>query len=133
MLELDRRRRELIPRVEGLKAEQNEASGAIAAARRAGDPAEEAISRMREVAARAKALGEELSGVDAALERALAALPNLPDPTAAPLDEVLREVGEAGRTKQNISTLSNWWTRKIPRWSRPAAPASRRKHGEKPA
>ena len=33
----------------------------------------------------------------------------------------------------NISTLSNWCTRKIPRVSLPAAPASRRKHGEKPA
>ncbi len=106
MLELDRRRRELIPRVEGLKAEQNEASGAIAAARRAGDPAEEAISRMREVAARAKALGEELSAVDAELERALAALPNLPDPTAAPEDDVLREVGEAGRTGRDHLELA---------------------------
>ena len=28
-----------------------------------------------------------------------------------------------------ISTLSNWWTRIMPRVSRPAAPASRRKHG----
>ena len=33
----------------------------------------------------------------------------------------------AGSTKLNISTLSNWWTRKIPRVSLPAAPASRRK------
>ena len=39
----------------------------------------------------------------------------------------------AGSTNENISTLSNWCTRKIPRVSRPAAPASRRKHGEKPA
>ena len=32
---------------------------------------------------------------------ALAALPNLPDPTAPPEDEVLREEGEAGRTGRN--------------------------------
>ena len=38
-----------------------------------------------------------------------------------------------GSTKLNISTFSNWCTRKIPRVSRPAAPASRRKQGEKPA
>ena len=106
MLELDRRRRELIPQVEGLKAEQNEASGAIAAAKRAGDPAEDAISRMREVAARAKALGEELGGVEAGLERALAALPNLPDPSAAPEDDVLREVGAAGRTGRDHLELA---------------------------
>ena len=92
--------------MEGLKAEQNEASGAIAAARKAGDPAEEAIARMREVAARAKRLGEELGGVDAELEAALAALPNLPDPTAAPQDDVLREVGEAGRAGRDHLELA---------------------------
>ena len=32
--------------------------------------------------------------------------------------------------KTNISTLSNWWTRNMPRVSLPAAPASRRKHVE---
>ena len=43
-------------------------------------------------------------------------------------------VGDSsGATKLNISTLSNWCTRKIPRVSRPAAPASRRKQLEKPA
>ena len=36
-------------------------------------------------------------------------------------------------TNENISTLSNWCTRKMPRVSLPAAPASRRKQGEKPA
>ena len=39
----------------------------------------------------------------------------------------------SGRTNENISTLSNWCTRNMPRVSRPAAPASRRKQGEKPA
>jgi len=106
VLDLDRRRRELIPQVEGLKAEQNAASGAIAAAKRAGDPAEDAIARMREVAARAKALGEELARVDAELEAALATLPNLPDPTAAAQDDVLREVGEAGRTGRDHLELA---------------------------
>ena len=38
----------------------------------------------------------------------------------------------SGGQKENISTLSNWWTRKIPRVSLPAAPASRRKQDEYP-
>src|SRR5215218_9299779 len=38
----------------------------------------------------------------------------------------------SGTTKANISTLSNWWTRKMPRVSLPAAPASRRKQVEGP-
>src|SRR3954447_76577 len=36
-----------------------------------------------------------------------------------------------GSTNENISTLSNWWTRKMPRVSRPAAPAPRREQGRK--
>ncbi len=50
---------------------------------------------MRAVAARAKELERELVVVELDLKEALAPLPNLPDPTAAPgpEDEVLREVG----------------------------------------
>ena len=36
----------------------------------------------------------------------------------------------SGFSNSTISTLSNWWTRRMPRVSLPAAPASRRKHGE---
>jgi seryl-tRNA synthetase len=94
VLELDARRREILPRLEGLRAEQNEANQAIAAAKRSGEGADEAIARMREVAGRAKALGEELASVEADLQPALASLPNIPDPTAAPQDTVIKEVGE---------------------------------------
>jgi seryl-tRNA synthetase len=94
VLELDARRRAILPELEGLRAEQNEANQAIAAAKRAGEGADEAIARMREVAGRAKSLGEELAGVEAELQPALAALPNLPDETAAPQDTVIKEVGE---------------------------------------
>jgi hypothetical protein len=37
----------------------------------------------------------------------------------------------SGSVYANSSTLLNWWTRNIPRVSRPAAPASRRKFVEK--
>jgi seryl-tRNA synthetase len=96
VLALDARRRELLPEVEALRARQNEASQAIARAKRAGEDAGEAIAAMQEVARRVKALGEELSGVEADLDQALASLPNPPDPTAADEDTTLREVGEAG-------------------------------------
>jgi seryl-tRNA synthetase len=94
VLALDERRRELLPRLEALRAEQNEASTAIAAAKQAGEDAADAIGRMREVAAQAKALGEELAGVEAELQPALAALPNLPDESAADEDTVIKEAGE---------------------------------------
>ena len=52
---------------------------------------------MREVAGRAKSIGEELSAVEAELEATLARLPNLPDPAAPLEDTVLREIGRRRR------------------------------------
>ena len=96
-LELDERRRAALPEVEALRARQNEASQAIGRARQAGGDAAGEIAAMQEVARRVKTLGEELAGVEAELEAALASLPNPPDPSAADQDETVREVGEAGR------------------------------------
>jgi seryl-tRNA synthetase len=94
VIALDARRRELLPELEGLRAEQNEANGRI---RAAGDAAEREreIAAMREVATRAKELEQELGVVELSLQAALAPLANLPDPTAAPgpEDELVREVG----------------------------------------
>jgi len=108
-LELDVRRRELLPEVEGLRARQNEASAAIAAAKQAGEDASGAIAEMQEVARRGKALREELDGVQADLDEALALLPNPPDPTAADEDEVLYERGESGRAGLDHLELAGAW------------------------
>ncbi|MGA9284290.1 MAG: serine--tRNA ligase [Solirubrobacteraceae bacterium] len=96
VLELDTRRRELIPGVEDLRAERNAAAEAIAQAKRAGEDASEAIARQREVGAREKDLSRELAEIEERLQAALAPLPNLPDPTAAPgpEDELIKVVGE---------------------------------------
>ncbi|MGH2911765.1 MAG: serine--tRNA ligase [Solirubrobacteraceae bacterium] len=96
VLELDGQRRELIPRVEELRAERNAAADAIAQAKRAGEDAAEAIAAQREVGAREKQLNGELAQVEERLRVALAPLPNLPDPTAAPgpEDELVKTVGE---------------------------------------
>ncbi|MGZ8681781.1 MAG: serine--tRNA ligase, partial [Solirubrobacterales bacterium] len=98
LLELDGRRRELLPEVEGLRAERNAASDAIGAAKREGGDADEAIARMREVSARIKALEAELEQVEADRDELAATIPNPPDPEAPDGDTdedavVLREVG----------------------------------------
>jgi seryl-tRNA synthetase len=99
VLTLDARRRELLPALEESRATQNRAGEKIAAAKRSGDDADAAIAEMREVAARVKEMQAEVAQVDEQLLAARASLPNLPDPTAAgDEDEVLREVGEAGKT-----------------------------------
>ena len=94
VIALDVRRRELLPELEGLRAEQNEANARIRSAADATERERE-IEAMRTVAARAKALEQELGEVEQGLQQALAPLPNLPAPSAAPgpEDELVREVG----------------------------------------
>ena len=95
VIELDGKRRELLPELEGLRGEQNEANLRIKAAE-SPEEREREIGAMRGVAGRAKELERELAVVEADLQAALAPLPNLPDPGAAPgpKDELVREVGE---------------------------------------
>ncbi|HMS62330.1 MAG TPA: serine--tRNA ligase [Solirubrobacteraceae bacterium] len=95
VLELDTRRRAILPELEALRGEQNAANDAIAAAKREGSGADDAIARMREVAGRAKGMSEELATVDGELRDVLARLPNLPDPGSPDADTVVREVGTA--------------------------------------
>jgi seryl-tRNA synthetase len=94
VIELDQRRRALLPELEGLRAQQNEANARI---RASGTPQEREreIAAMRAVATRAKELERELGEVELGLREALAPLPNLPDPSAAagPQDDLVREVG----------------------------------------
>jgi seryl-tRNA synthetase len=96
VIELDERRRALLPELEGLRAEQNEANTRIKSAGSA-EEREREIAAMRTVAARAKELERELGAVEEELQAVLAPLPNMPDPTAAPgpEDELVREVGKA--------------------------------------
>jgi seryl-tRNA synthetase len=99
LLRLDARRRELLPEIEGGRAEQNRAGEAIAEAKRAGEAAGGAIAEMRELKQRLEGLTEELGEVEAARDRIAAGLPNLPDPsvpdgTSEEDAEVLRVVGD---------------------------------------
>jgi len=97
-LELDERRRSLLPELERLRAEKNAASKRIGEVQREGGDASAAIAEVRATSEREKELDAELRQVQAELDAALAALPNPPDETAAPEDTVVREVGEAGAT-----------------------------------
>jgi seryl-tRNA synthetase len=99
LLDLDRRRRELLPRIEGAQAERKSLSKKVGEAKQSGGDATELID---EVGRLKRAIEEgrgELEGVEADLVRIVRALPNLPDPDAPDgmTEEdavVLREVGE---------------------------------------
>jgi seryl-tRNA synthetase len=97
-LELDDRRRGLLPELEELRARKNQASKRIGELQRGGEDASEAIAEVKGVSAREKELEDELRGLEERRTSVLHALPNLPDPSAAAEDEVLREVGESGAT-----------------------------------
>jgi seryl-tRNA synthetase len=98
LLELDARRRELLPEVESRRAAQNEASDEIAARKRAGDAAADLIERMKGVSGELKTLQAELADVEERRDRLAATLPNFPHPSAPAGGEddavTLREVGE---------------------------------------
>jgi seryl-tRNA synthetase len=79
---------------ERLRAEQKEASEEIAQRKRAGEDAGPLLERMKDVSAQVKALTERSRTAEERLQGVLASLPNLPDPTAADEDTVIREVGE---------------------------------------
>jgi len=97
-LELDSRRRALLPELEGLRADKNSASRRIGELQREGADASGAIAEVKQASERERRLAAELAQVQAELDAALLALPNPPADGAAAEDTVLREVGEAGAT-----------------------------------
>jgi seryl-tRNA synthetase len=108
VLELDERRRAILPELEGLRAEKNAASKQIGELQRSGGDASGAIAAVKSVGEREKALGAELKAIEEELDPVLASLPNPPDPTAADSDTVLREVGEAGASgKDHLELLGD--------------------------
>jgi seryl-tRNA synthetase len=85
--------------VEERRARRNQASEAIAEAKRGGRDADAEIAAMRELGGEIKALESELAGVEAQIGELAGTLPNVPDPGApdGETDEdvvVLREVGD---------------------------------------
>src|SRR3954468_12911055 len=97
-LELDERRRRLLPELEELRARKNQASKRIGELQRSAEDASEAIAEVKGVSAREKELEDDLGTIEERRADVLAALPNFPDPTAPLEDEVIREVGEFGKT-----------------------------------
>ena len=78
ILELDRQRRELLVQAETLKAERNAASEEVARRKRAKEPADDLMARLRATGDEVKALDARLRDVDAELDRRVLAVPNFP-------------------------------------------------------
>jgi seryl-tRNA synthetase len=78
LAELDQARRRILPRVETLKFERNQAGEAIAKAKRAGDDASALLEANRAKAEEIKALDAELETIEVKRKDILLRVPNLP-------------------------------------------------------
>ncbi len=78
VLELDRRRRDLLARAEAIKAERNAASDEVAKLKRSGASAAELMAKLRASGDEVKRLDAETREVDDSLESLLLRIPNLP-------------------------------------------------------
>jgi seryl-tRNA synthetase len=98
ILDLDRQRRELLVQSESLKAERNAASEEVARRKRAREPAEELMTRLKASGEEVKALDARLRDIEAGLEQRVLALPNFPAPSIpdgdASANRVVRAWGE---------------------------------------
>ena len=78
LLALDEKRRSVLVEVEGLKARRNEASGAIARAKKEGGDATEAIASMKAVSDEIKTLDATLKEIDESIQSIVMEIPNVP-------------------------------------------------------
>ncbi len=76
--QVDQERRDLLVKVEDAKAERNNASAAIAQAKRNKEDATEQIKAMQELSAQIKAMDAELASLDERLSVFTTTLPNIP-------------------------------------------------------
>ena len=98
MLELDRRRRELLTRVEALKAERNAASDEVARRKRARESADDLMHRLKASGEEVRTLDLQLREIETALDERALSLPNFP------VDEVPDGDASANRVLRSWGT-----------------------------
>ncbi len=109
-LDHDTKRRELIKRVEGLKARRNEASEQVAELKRRRADASGLIAELKTVSDTIKALDGELRRTEEALEQVLLRIPN------RPLDDVPDGAAEANRVVREWGTPASLGFTPRPHW-----------------
>jgi seryl-tRNA synthetase len=101
VIELDERWRALTAEAEELRAELNRASRG-----RQGAPTPEEREQLAQLSGRGRELSDEVAAVQAERDAVLASLPNIPAQDAPDTDQVLYEVGEAGKTGRDHLQLA---------------------------
>lgn len=78
-LKQDEERRNMLFEVERLKSLRNQESEEIARKKKAGEPADELIERMREVSQKIKEMDEKIKALEENLQNIVLTIPNIPD------------------------------------------------------
>ncbi|MBQ3938060.1 MAG: serine--tRNA ligase [Clostridia bacterium] len=81
ILALDEKRRELIQKVELLKAKRNEDSAKVPALKKAGEDVTELLAEMKTLADEIKGMDGELNEIDGKFDELLMKIPNIPHPS----------------------------------------------------
>ena len=76
--DLDRKRRDILPELESLRAKRNQVSSQVGRIKKEGGDPSAVFAEMKEVGARIKSLEEELKAVDEALSALMLTIPNPP-------------------------------------------------------
>ncbi|MDN5302842.1 MAG: seryl-tRNA synthetase [Thermoanaerobacteraceae bacterium] len=80
-MKMDEERRNLLFEAEKLKNLRNQESEEIARKKKAGEPAEDLILKMREVSQNIKEMDEKINALEDSLQKILLTIPNIPDDT----------------------------------------------------
>jgi seryl-tRNA synthetase len=80
-MKMDEERRNLLFEAEKLKSLRNQESEEIAKKKKAGEPAEDLILKMREVSQKIKEMDEKINSLEDNLQKILLTIPNIPDDT----------------------------------------------------
>ncbi len=110
MLELDRRRRDLLVRVETLKAERNAASDEVARRKRAGESADDLMERLKASGEEVRVLDLELREIESALDERALSVPNFP------VDQVPEGDASANRLVRAWGTPTEFGFQAKPHW-----------------
>ncbi|MEO8295017.1 MAG: serine--tRNA ligase [Gemmatimonadota bacterium] len=87
VLDADRRRRDVLGRVESLKAERNSASEEVARRKRAKEPADDLMATLKASGEAVKQLDGQLRDIDSELNELVLTIPNVPLPQVPDGDE----------------------------------------------
>ncbi|RKD28762.1 serine--tRNA ligase [Thermohalobacter berrensis] len=111
VIELDKRRREILVEVEQMKAKQNTVSKEIPKLKKEGKDVSNIINEMKELSAKIKEMDSEVKDIDNELRDLLLRIPNVPHPDVpkGETDEDNVEIRKWGEpTKFDFETKAHW-------------------------